>query len=295
MAEQRIFRGRHASRFVVLPNAILENKALSIEAKGLLGFLLSRPPDWQIRLSHLGGELGVGKDRLHRILRELIEAGYVTRWQDREAGAFAAVCYEVRDEPTERVAFAPQREKPEPGKPEPVNPPLLSNESIPNTKADAADASAREPAISNGAFELAEQLLIVAGHSPSFWPPGWMGAPMRVETWLRTGWPREIILGAAKAVVARGGAPPSTVQYFEKAIAEEIARQKRPLPIVEVRAAETLRTTNYGRPNRSGGSVIEAADRLIETLESFNADAGCEVERVCGQAGAGAIRKLPQG
>lgn len=114
-----IVRRRHNARFAALPNAIWEDDSLSIEAKGVLGYLLSRPPNWHVRLQQVGKKLGLGKDRLQRIFRELITAGYVTREQPRVAsGAFDRFEYIVRDEAEdEDVAFLPQPDLPAPGEP----------------------------------------------------------------------------------------------------------------------------------------------------------------------------------
>jgi hypothetical protein len=118
-----IVRRRHNGRFAALPNAIWTDERLSIEAKGVLGYLLSRPHNWNVRLPQIGRVLNVGKDRLQRIFRQLIEAGYVTREQRRtDGGVFGSAEYIVRDEPEESVASLPQPEKPEPVKPEPVKP-----------------------------------------------------------------------------------------------------------------------------------------------------------------------------
>jgi hypothetical protein len=108
----------------------------------------------------------------------------------------------------------------------------------------ADDACAR-PLVEKLAMDLAERLLVIAGHDPKFWPPGWCGAPMRVQTWLNTGWPAEIIVAAVRGVVARNTGPPAkSVQYFENAIAEEIARQSRPVPeISNVQAASGHRSS----------------------------------------------------
>jgi uncharacterized protein YdaU (DUF1376 family) len=127
----------------------------------------------------------------------------------------------------------------------------------------AVDARAKP----NPAFDLAERLLIIAGHSPKFWPPGWCGAPNRVETWLSQGWKPEIIVAAVTAAAARKrGEPANSVQFFERAIAEEHARQAAPLPIVEVRQPETI-TVNYGKPK---AGIIQAADNLIAKLTEFD-------------------------
>lgn len=81
---------------------------------------------------------------------------------------------------------------------------------------------------------------------------------MRVQTWLNSGWPPELIIAATKAVAARKTGPPAaSVQFFEKAIAEEIARQNRPVPeISDVQAP----SANRSRPQ--GNAFARLAARL---------------------------------
>lgn len=114
----------------------------------------------------------------------------------------------------------------------------------------AEDARAREPLVEQSAFELSDQLLVIAGHDPRFPPPGWCGAPMRVQSWLSQGWHPQIILVAVKAAAARKTGPPAnSVQFFENAIVEEIARQNRPvpeIPDVHVQAPRQNRTRAQG-------------------------------------------------
>ena len=50
-----------------MPNAVVEHAKLSIEAKGLHVYVLSRPPNWHIRPKQLGSKLRIGRDRLQRI------------------------------------------------------------------------------------------------------------------------------------------------------------------------------------------------------------------------------------
>lgn len=94
-----IVRREHRAQFTI--NAIFRDDRLSIEAKGVLGYLLSRPHNWQVRLDHVGRKLRIGRKKLQRIFRELIGAGYVTREQARTAGAyrFCEIDYVVRDVP----------------------------------------------------------------------------------------------------------------------------------------------------------------------------------------------------
>lgn len=122
----------------------------------------------------------------------------------------------------------------------------------------AADARAREPLVDKPAFELSDQLLVIAGHDPKFPPPGWCGAPMRVQSWLNQGWQPEIILVVVRSVAARKTGPPAaSVQFFEKAIIEEIERQKRPLP-----EASNVQAIGGHRPAPRGNPYAVIAARL---------------------------------
>ncbi|MCI0601254.1 MAG: hypothetical protein L0Y60_17410 [Beijerinckiaceae bacterium] len=96
-----IVRREHRAHFTIVPNAMFLDERLSIEAKGVLGFLLSRPHKWQVRLDHVGRTLRIGRKKLQRIFRELITAGYVTREQQRilDGHRFGEMDYVVRDVP----------------------------------------------------------------------------------------------------------------------------------------------------------------------------------------------------
>jgi hypothetical protein len=76
-----IVRREHRAQFTIVPNAIFLDDRLSVEAKGVLGYLLSRPHRWHVRLDHVGRTLRIGRKKLQRIFRELIGAGYVIREQ----------------------------------------------------------------------------------------------------------------------------------------------------------------------------------------------------------------------
>jgi predicted transcriptional regulator len=111
-----IVRREHRAHFTILPNAIFVDERLSIEAKGVLAYLLSRPNKWAVRLEQVGRILNVGRRKLQRVFRELISAGYVTREQRRIAGAqrFGQVDYVVRDVPvtvTKPVVKSAERRK----------------------------------------------------------------------------------------------------------------------------------------------------------------------------------------
>ncbi|WP_315785424.1 hypothetical protein [Bradyrhizobium sp. SZCCHNPS1003] len=78
-----IVRCEHKARFTIVPNAVFADSRLSVEAKGVLGYLLSSPHECHVRLDHVGRPLQVGRKKLQRIFRELIASGYVTREAQR--------------------------------------------------------------------------------------------------------------------------------------------------------------------------------------------------------------------
>ena len=96
-----IIRREHRAHFTIVPNAMFTDERLSVEAKGVLGYLPSRPHKWRVRLEHVGRTLKVGRKKLQRIFRELIGAGYVTREAQRvlEGHRFGELDYVVRDVP----------------------------------------------------------------------------------------------------------------------------------------------------------------------------------------------------
>jgi hypothetical protein len=72
---------KHERDFLIVANTTVQDERLSWGARGLLVYLLSLPPDWDIRVSHLqkqGGQRGSGRDALRGMLRELQEFGYAS-------------------------------------------------------------------------------------------------------------------------------------------------------------------------------------------------------------------------
>ncbi len=87
---------RVASRtnpFTQIGRALLQDMRMSLEAKGALVYMLSLPDNWDFNDGHLCAQFGIGRDKLRRIQRELIELGYVRRKQVRDvaSGAFLGV------------------------------------------------------------------------------------------------------------------------------------------------------------------------------------------------------------
>ena len=65
--------------FAQISRAVLQNRDLSWEARGVLAYLLSKPADWEIHFWDLVNQGPGARDRMRRILTELQTAGHVTR------------------------------------------------------------------------------------------------------------------------------------------------------------------------------------------------------------------------
>src|SRR5882757_1112933 len=112
-----IIRHKHKGRFTVVPNAVFNDDHLSLAAKGLLGYLLSRPGNWQVRHAQLQQKLGIGRKLLTKLLIKLEEAGYLEREGEQgrdEYNRFMPYNYIVRDIPEPLIAGAPTVPPPEP-------------------------------------------------------------------------------------------------------------------------------------------------------------------------------------
>jgi hypothetical protein len=255
-----IIRRRHNARFTIIPNSIFEDERLSVEAKGTLGYLLSRPHNWTVRLVQVAHTLGTGRDKMERIFQELRTIGYVVRGeQHRFRGQWGAAEFIVFDDPNlpENKA-APCPEKPLTAEPDAVF--QGTYKGLKDNNTDAADARAldRKPLVTPEAISLTEQIATIAGVGPSKdWPPGWCGAPMRVQSMLANGWRPEIMLGSARATMAKrsGRPPPSTVNFFEKPFAEAHAMHAKPLPVVEIsQHQERIIINGQARESRGNGN-----------------------------------------
>lgn len=153
----------------------------------------------------------------------------------------------------------------------------------PRTIGPRNDDEEAKSSISPEAILLTNEITKIAGHDIEFPPPGWVGGAYRVQMWLTKGWPREAILASVqKQMAAKKGSPPSTVQYFEKGIADFIAQQSAPLPV----------GNQNGRHVQKNGGIIGAADELVEFARR-----AVEAEESALRSGDGAqaVRLLPKG
>jgi len=74
-----IVRTYKRERFVVIEKTCLEDKELSLKAKGLHSYLMTLPDDWDVQMGHIENQSTEGRTAVRSAMAELIKAGYVKR------------------------------------------------------------------------------------------------------------------------------------------------------------------------------------------------------------------------
>lgn len=138
------------------------------------------------------------------------------------------------------------------------------SETPPEYRTDTEDriGDAGASAFTEGSKALATVFWKALGfESPLAVPPEYAGTDWRAIEWERAGWTVDLI----ESVARKTGNKPLT--YHEKCFATEFAKRQAPLPIVEIKQAETLTVTHGTNQNRSGGSLTASIRRELAELE----------------------------
>ena len=134
--------------FTVLPNSIWENSSISWAAKGLMGYLLSRPDDWQVHTWQLteiyeGKKNGGGESAIKALIKELKEAGYITYSKSKNSKGHWIHRYDVYPEPVDKEIKnnIPQVEIPPVDNPTSENGPIIPRTELPRTELPITNTS----------------------------------------------------------------------------------------------------------------------------------------------------------
>ncbi|RVL02474.1 helix-turn-helix domain-containing protein [Sinorhizobium meliloti] len=131
--EATIRRGVRNARYAAIPNHVFEDARLSMEARWLLSYLLSKPDNWTVVIGDIIKKGNCGRDKARKMIAELVDVGYAEREQQREDGKFGASVLVIFDEPRcapgaenaaemSGVAILPQTDLPATALPSPVSP-----------------------------------------------------------------------------------------------------------------------------------------------------------------------------
>lgn len=123
--QPNIRRARHnaSDGYFLVSRITAQDKNLSMEALGTLIYLLSKPNDWIVKPTELVAHTGYGRDKIYRILNELIALRYIERIKTRDANnRVLSVDYIVHECPLPGNQDVGAGEKPLPCFPDTENP-----------------------------------------------------------------------------------------------------------------------------------------------------------------------------
>ena len=129
-----VFRVQKTQNYTIMSNYHLNDKALSLKAKGLLSLMLSLPDSWDYTTRGLASICKEGVDGIWATVRELESAGYIIRRRVRDQnGQVRGMEYTVfeqprKPEPENPVQAEPEREKPAQENPAQLNTKETNNE-----------------------------------------------------------------------------------------------------------------------------------------------------------------------
>jgi hypothetical protein len=125
----RIKRSQHnkANPYFMTIRTTAQDRVISLEARGLLWELLSRSDSWQVRMAQLY-QHSAGRDKIRRIIKELIAARYIVRNEERTDKGTIHYTYDIYEQPVTE-------------NPSPVNRPLD------NTDIDIKDSTGENPPV----------------------------------------------------------------------------------------------------------------------------------------------------
>ena len=121
--------------YTVLPNQILRDASLTLQAKGLFCMMASFPEGWDFTIKGLATVAGCGREKISAALRNLEDSGYLLREQGHsETGQFSTNLFVLYDEKIAPLTGFPATGKPSTEKPLPENPTQINKERIKERK-----------------------------------------------------------------------------------------------------------------------------------------------------------------
>ena len=133
--EPTIKRLPRRRQYVVIDQTVVEDIRLSWAARGILGYLFSRPDDWQVRVTDLSRRGYLSRDSIYKLLKELRKYGYVTYHRHRNnRGQYQGGIYNVHEAPEPPRTKIPHVATPDVAKPDAAPPHTVKQHALTNTQ-----------------------------------------------------------------------------------------------------------------------------------------------------------------
>ncbi|GAG14711.1 unnamed protein product, partial [marine sediment metagenome] len=111
------FKIHKSTKWSTINLTAIEDPELSLKAKYVHTYLITRPPNWEIRIKDIINRSTAGRDAIYSGLKELVDKKYIHREQKRgQGGKMGVFIYKVYETPT------PLPEKPDTAEPDTANP-----------------------------------------------------------------------------------------------------------------------------------------------------------------------------
>ena len=86
--------------YVLIRKYFINDKSLSLKAKGIMTYLLSKPDGWHVQVTDLVNQNADGEKAIRSGIKELKDAGYMVPVVNRdETGKIIKYDYDVHEEP----------------------------------------------------------------------------------------------------------------------------------------------------------------------------------------------------
>ena len=120
-----IIRTKREHNYTIVSNKVYDKNQLSWQAMGLLGYLLTKPDNWQVMVAELVNvtkdtKKPTGREGIYNIINELKEKGFISVRKNSDG----STDYTVYDEPIQ----SPNQGKPNQGKPNQAEPTLVNTD-----------------------------------------------------------------------------------------------------------------------------------------------------------------------
>ena len=164
--EKNIIRVQHDKEhpYVMMNRKTACDFSLALDTQGLLLRLLCNVDNWEINLSHLMRINRIGKDKLRRMLRELIVKGYAYCYQDRDKGMYVStvwLIFETAKTPGEIKKLLPNTENTYKVNTLPVNPPQIRKKRTRKTKRKEREELSPSPALASSSKKIERALHVM--------------------------------------------------------------------------------------------------------------------------------------